>query len=254
VAIGNGRPIGRGPALNGGAFPGNGDMSDQGKIWDHFQTTEEPSAMFAPERARFLFNRIKRYDTVLNVGVGSGALETLSLSAGLNVYVLDPSHKAIEKLQARLPVGDRARAGYAQDMPFGDDAFDLVVLSEVLEHLSDDIVEPSLREVARVLKPGGAALVTVPFAEDLEMGMTVCPECGYLFHRMGHVRRYRHDDLAQQLAQTGFRVDKLWVTAFCDWRRRSLRGLAKSGLKYILGRLGEGVADPHLVAWARPQR
>src|SRR4029077_19609519 len=48
------------------------------------------------------------------------------------------------------------------DLPFPDATFDAVLLSEILEHVDRDA--DALREVRRVLKPGGLALITVPHA------------------------------------------------------------------------------------------
>jgi hypothetical protein len=41
-----------------------------------------------------------------------------------------------------------------------------------------------------VLKPGGVFLGTVPFEEDLAANEVVCPHCGTVFHKVGHVRSY----------------------------------------------------------------
>lgn len=50
--------------------------------------------------------------------------------------------------------------GSIYQMPFPDNTFDKIIMSEVLEHLPDD--EAGLREVVRVLKPGGLIAITVP--------------------------------------------------------------------------------------------
>jgi SAM-dependent methyltransferase len=57
---------------------------------------------------------------------------------------------------ARMAMGDVTR------LPFADAGFDKLIISEVLEHLDDDAA--GMREVARVLKPGGVCAVTVPNA------------------------------------------------------------------------------------------
>jgi SAM-dependent methyltransferase len=48
------------------------------------------------------------------------------------------------------------------ELPYPDNTFDAAILSEVLEHLDDDVL--ALREIFRVLKPGGVAAITVPNA------------------------------------------------------------------------------------------
>jgi SAM-dependent methyltransferase len=51
-------------------------------------------------------------------------------------------------------------ADLISDLPFRNESFDLVLMLEVIEHLPD--IPHSLREIARVLKPGGIAIVTTP--------------------------------------------------------------------------------------------
>ncbi|NDJ74919.1 MAG: class I SAM-dependent methyltransferase, partial [Chloroflexi bacterium] len=53
--------------------------------------------------------------------------------------------------------------GNIYHLPFPDDYFDAVILSEILEHIEDDVA--GLREVRRVLKPGGVVAITVPHAD-----------------------------------------------------------------------------------------
>lgn len=66
--------------------------------------------------------------------------------------------------ETREALGDDPRVtivqGDATNLPFGDNEFDYVVCSEVLEHLPDDAA--AAREIYRVLKPGGRAIITVP--------------------------------------------------------------------------------------------
>ena len=56
--------------------------------------------------------------------------------------------------------GARAISGDATAMPFGDGMFDRVIAAEVLEHILDD--QRAMNELARVLRPGGLAAITVP--------------------------------------------------------------------------------------------
>src|SRR5256886_11821492 len=69
----------------------------------------------------------------------------------------DAMHKAGE---APATAHARPVAGDGTAMPFSDAVFDRVVAAEVLEHIDDD--QAALREIARVLRPGGLLAVTVP--------------------------------------------------------------------------------------------
>jgi SAM-dependent methyltransferase len=84
-------------------------------------------------------------------------------------------------------------------LPFPDGSFDRVIASEVLEHIADD--RSAIAELARVLKPGGRAAVTVPrwFPER------VCWALSDAYHANegGHVRIYRASELAARLAAAG---------------------------------------------------
>jgi len=171
---------------------------NQDKIWDYFQNDDRGIATFrvALPRYSFVAKQIPKHGSVLNIGVGSGGLETLLHAAGREVFSVDPSEKTITALSARLgwPAG-RARVGYSQALPFGDQCFDVVVMSEVLEHLPDDVLTSTLSEVARVLKPGGRFMGTVPADEDLHAETVVCPACGDIHHRWGHLQRFSADRL-----------------------------------------------------------
>ncbi len=222
----------------------------QDKIWDHFQNDGHQDTNFPEARQRFMLDYLKQGSTVLNIGVGSGALERLGLEKGIEMYALDPGEKAIERLRKNFGMGERAQAGYAQAMPFGDGSFDTVVMSEVLEHLDDEVLAASLTEVWRVLKPGGFLLASTPFHEDLAAKQVVCPACGTVFHKVGHVQSFDKLRMRNLLETHGFKVNRLWVTTFVDWQRKGIKNHIKSMLRIFLARLGEGIADPHVLVIA----
>ena len=78
-------------------------------------------------------------------------------------------------------------------LALGDDAFDGIVCGEVLEHLEDD--RAALRELARVLRPGGAVVASVP-ANPWRYDWSD--------HWAGHRRRYTAEGLAERFAEAGF--------------------------------------------------
>jgi len=129
--------------------------------------------------------------------------------------------------------------GYSQNIPFESESFDCVIMTEVLEHLSDEELELTLVEVRRVLKPNGRFLGTVPADENLELNKVVCPFCGKVFHRWGHMQSFSKERLYKLLAGKFSRVS-ISRHYFFYWRELNWKGKASALLK--LGLLKVGVA------------
>ena len=88
---------------------------------------------------------------VLDLGAGTGLLTEVLVASGHQVVAVDPSAEMLAQLSARLP--DVATVvGTAERIPLPDDAVDAVVAGQAA-HWFD--VEPTARELRRVLRPGG---------------------------------------------------------------------------------------------------
>ena len=81
-------------------------------------------------------------------------------------------------------------------MPFADGSFDRVIAAEVLEHILDD--QRAMNELARVLRPGGQAAVTVPSW----LPERICWALSENYHNTpgGHVRIFTRVELEAKLA------------------------------------------------------
>ena len=98
---------------------------------------------------------------VLEIGPGPGEVsERMQQELGADVVAVDVSERMVELARGR---GVDARVGDAQELPFADEEFDVVVAAWVLFHLQD--LDRGLAEIARVLRPGGR-LVAVTNSED----------------------------------------------------------------------------------------
>jgi SAM-dependent methyltransferase len=94
---------------------------------------------------------------LLDAGCGTGR-NMLEFGALGDVEGVDSSPEAIEFCRRRGIEG--AHEGEIERLPFAEDSFDLVLATDVLEHLRDDVA--SLRELRRVTALGGRLLATVP--------------------------------------------------------------------------------------------
>lgn len=218
---------------------------DQKKIWEYFQNSEEhgDAAFNARARYEFIAKHVASGTHVLNIGVGRGGLEGILVQNHVVVSCLDPSEAAINRLRALYNLGERAQAGSAENIPFPVSHFDTVIMSEVLEHLSSEAISLTLKEIWRVLKPGGDFVGTVPADERLHDNHVICPHCGEPFHRWGHLQRF---DKVQLRTVLGEQFKKVEVTRHyfgnvrsLNWKGRILWALKKLALSLRLSGTGE---------------
>jgi SAM-dependent methyltransferase len=98
---------------------------------------------------------------VLEVGVTPGQFTQLLVDAGYRVSGVDLDPAGRQALWDRLGVDVRQANLEREALPFADQSFDMVVFSEVIEHLVYSPL-PVLREFRRVLVPGGKAIISTP--------------------------------------------------------------------------------------------
>jgi SAM-dependent methyltransferase len=135
----------------------------------------------------------QRHWRVLEVGVGTGA--NLPVLASLGVKQVVASDWSMEALDHTAVAGvTRARAD-ATRLPFALAAFDLVLAADVIEHLDDD--RTALREFARVLRPGGHLVLTVPAFPSLWGPQDIVAH---------HRRRYRRSPLLTLMREAGITI------------------------------------------------
>jgi len=222
-------------------------------IWDYFQNKAPESFDGSRARLQHLMKSIGRPHVVLNIGCGSGIFEKLALAEGIDIYSLDPSEKSVQKLRQTLQLGDKAKVGYIQSIPFPESHFDIVVVSEVLEHLTPEVMTQGLAEIRRVLKPGGRVLGTVPSRENLEDQIVVCPCCGKRFHRWGHEQTFEPEKLRRALCDY-FVSARTSARPFIAWSALNWKGKIVSAIKFLVCILGVHGSNQHVVFEAvKPQ-
>lgn len=128
----------------------------------------------------------------LDVGTGSGGNAQTLRDLGWTVTGLEYTPTALEFAAAR---GLSMVRGDARALPFADQQFDLVMSTDVWEHIEQD--DEVAREAFRVCRRGGRALIAVPADPSLWSGHDVT---------LGHVRRYERAQLVALVESVGFRV------------------------------------------------
>lgn len=139
---------------------------------------------------------------LVDIGCGTGAnLPMLCETVGESgtVFGFDFSPLALEFARSRLHDSRiHLSQGDALRLPIRDSSTDLVTMLDVLEHLSDD--QAALTEVRRILRPGGALVLSVPAYQHLWSAHD---------EALHHFRRYEKLGLEATLKQAGFKIAKL---------------------------------------------
>jgi 2-polyprenyl-3-methyl-5-hydroxy-6-metoxy-1,4-benzoquinol methylase len=137
---------------------------------------------------------------VLDFGAGHGDLLAHFFARGIAASGLEFSAGSAKATRERF-VSEPLFGGIevAEELPasYADESFDVVFLVEVVEHLLEPQLAPTVREVERLLAPGGHVVVTAPNAEVLVLEHVRCPDCGATFHRWEHQRSLTAASLSQ---------------------------------------------------------
>lgn len=135
---------------------------------------------------------------LLEVGCGEGRGIDLVLPLVKSYTAIDKIEPIIEKLRSKYPTGKFYSGNIPPLAPFADNSFDCIITFQVIEHIQDD--DYFVKELHRVLKPGGKLLMTTP---NRPMSLTRNP---------WHIREYTGDELATLCKKYFSNVEMLGIT------------------------------------------
>ena len=162
--------------------------------------------------------------SILDVGCGDGRITNRLVNLYPKVVAVDISKAALQHVHAETI------HGAAENLPFENRSFDLVMATELLEHLPKQVYRQALREIQRISRRW--ILVGVPWKEQLSLSHSRCIRCGTVFHVNYHCRSFDESSL-RKLFAPDFRLVKLDLTggkvrrynAFLLWIKQHLGGI-----------------------------
>jgi SAM-dependent methyltransferase len=149
---------------------------------------------------------------MIDVGAGAGRHSFEAYRRGADITAFDMDKEELENVttmfEAMAEAGEvpetaraEAVAGDALALPYPDGTFDVVLASEILEHVPQD--EAAIAELVRVLKPGGTLAVTVPRWLPERLCWLLSDD--YHANEGGHIRIYKADELRGKIDARGMR-------------------------------------------------
>lgn len=123
----------------------------------------------------------KDIQSILDIGCGDGRF-TNELDGFKSVIGLDISKTALKKIRHKKILGK------CDMLPFHDNIFDLVIATELLEHLNNNIYNKTIKELQRVTKK--YILISVPYKQKPYVTYVKCKNCGSEYSPISHQRYF----------------------------------------------------------------
>jgi SAM-dependent methyltransferase len=168
------------------------------ETFDYFAAWEDPAAVHENERLHemILAQAPKQIKRVLDVGCGAAWVAAHFSKYGAEVYSMDISTVNPQRAVTKYPFS--GHFGVVADvfhLPFQENTFDLIVASEIIEHVADPAL--FLERLLPALAPGGVLVVTTPHAEKL--AYSLCIHCNQPTPHHAHLHSFTAESIRELL-------------------------------------------------------
>ncbi len=200
------------------------------RLWDYYSSSPAHwsqyfGAIAGPAVATFLGRHfdLSAKSTIVDVSCGRGDLVAALRAVlpagprlGKRLVGLEFSEQSLVVCRARfgLTMPDVEFDATSAVLAAGTLKADLLLATEVVEHLDDGELKRFFADLARLAQPGATLFISTPNSEDYSASKVCCPDCGCVFHRWQHRRVWTAASLALYAESQG------WTTTVCeavDW-------------------------------------
>lgn len=152
---------------------------DQDEVWDKYDDN-----ISEINRGKTTIDLIpKNVTSVIDIGCGNGIVTNMinkPFVVGLDFAKIPLTQVKKNKILATIDL-----------LPVKSNKFDLILLSEVLEHLDDEVYNKTIREIKRL--SSSYLVISVPFEENIDLSRCKCKSCGNYFNINHHYRTFGSD-------------------------------------------------------------
>jgi 2-polyprenyl-3-methyl-5-hydroxy-6-metoxy-1,4-benzoquinol methylase len=152
--------------------------------------------------------KIHPHHTVADIGCGGGGIVNFCIQRDAHIMFMDVDAEKVNTIEKRLLTRKQnkfdALIGDCTNIPIDDDRCDIVICTEVLEHVDDPV--KVMQELARIGKPGAYYVLTVPDAAGESLMKATAPAA--YFEKPNHIRIFERDEFQLLVENAGLEVTK----------------------------------------------
>lgn len=209
----------------------------------HFDYFKEEETSAGKEETRRLHQSIihhvpKNVELILDVGCGNGWVAKNFLSKNKKVVSMDISFKNPHRvLQQNPSENHEAIVADAYHLPFKENSFDVIIASEIMEHVYDPRL--FILSLMKALKPAGTLIITTPYNEKIEYFL--CVHCNKPTPKNAHLHSFNEENIGDFIPPgfTDFKTEKFSNKYFVRLRLNLLTSL----LPYSLWKIEDALVN-----------
>ena len=184
------------------------------RFWNwRFSNPEFEANTFSKMVGDDLINQVKAEipleGLVLDLGAARGHLTEKLVRHGIDIVAIDSSDVSAIHLAKKLKRTNNflgSIVGDSSKIPLKNNSVSVVFFIETVEHLTNEILNPLIYDIFRIIDIGKYIVVTTPNDENLAVSNTICPNCGCVFHTVQHVQSFSQEKLMGLFETIGFKT------------------------------------------------